>query len=101
MDSTGSTDLFESTVTFILTASPIGGMPLGVIISDGADEDSYTRGFELAKEMTEGYGFGGNGYPQIIMTDDDQAERNALQKVFPLATLLLCIFHFLQACNID
>ena len=101
IDSTSNTDMFQSTVTFILTASPIGGMPLGVIIADGKDEDTYTRGFQMIKDMTQGYGFGGNGHPQIIMTDDEAAERNAIQKVWPLTTCLLCIFHFLQVCNIQ
>ena len=53
----------------------------------------------MIKEMTGEYGFYGNGYPQIIMTDDDAAERNALQKVFPHTKLLLCLFHFLQVCK--
>ena len=69
IDSTSNTDMFQSTVTFILTASPIGGMPLGVIISDGKDEETYTKGFQLIKNMTQDYGFYGNGHPQIIMTD--------------------------------
>ena len=32
------------------------------------------------------------------MTDHSLAERNALAEVWPEATLLLCIFHFLQSC---
>jgi hypothetical protein len=31
------------------------------------------------------------------MTDDSAAERAALAEVWPLAVLLLCIFHVLQA----
>ena len=31
------------------------------------------------------------------MTDDFTVERNALQKVWPNARLLLCTFHFLQS----
>ena len=31
------------------------------------------------------------------MTDDSTAERNAMQKVWPDAWLLLCTFHFLQS----
>lgn len=34
--------------------------------------------------------------PQLFMTDDSAAERNALKSVWPHATLLLCIFHVLQ-----
>jgi len=42
-------------------------------------------------------GFGGNGYPKVIMTDDDSAERNALKSVFTQSELLLCLFHVTQA----
>jgi len=30
------------------------------------------------------------------MSDDSKSERNALNEIFPEATLLLCIFHVLQ-----
>ena len=100
IDSTSSVDQFQSSVTFIMTASPIGAMPLGVIISDGQDEESYTQGFKMIKEITEGYGFYGNTSPKVIMTDDALAERNALKEIFPEAISLLCIFHFLQVSKI-
>ena len=32
------------------------------------------------------------------MTDDSSTERNGLANVWPEATLLLCIIHFLQSC---
>ena len=66
IDSTSNIDMYHTTVTFILTASPIGAMPLGVILSDGQDQDSYTKGFELLKEMTDGFGFFGNQYPEVF-----------------------------------
>lgn len=34
--------------------------------------------------------------PKVILTDDSIAEQAALQSVWPLSTLLLCSFHFLQ-----
>jgi len=41
--------------------------------------------------------FGGNGYPQLFMTDCATAEINALEKTWPESKNLLCIFHVCQA----
>ncbi|CAL4108136.1 unnamed protein product, partial [Meganyctiphanes norvegica] len=97
IDTTSNVDLYHTSVTFILTSSPIGAMPLGVILSDGQDEKSYTKGFAMIKDIVSDYGFYGQKFPAVIMTDDGTAERNALRKIFPTSILLLCIFHFLQA----
>ena len=35
--------------------------------------------------------------PSIFLTDDDIAQRNALNAMWPTSVLFLCIFHFLQA----
>ena len=43
------------------------------------------------------YGRGANAGPKIIMTDDCDAERQALSGAWPSSVLLLCIFHVLQA----
>ena len=54
IDSTGNTDMYHTNVTFILTSSPNGAMPLGVILSARQDEKSFTKGFSLMKDITEG-----------------------------------------------
>ena len=41
--------------------------------------------------------FGGNLYPQIFMTDDCDAEKNALSAMWSESELRLCIFHVMQA----
>ena len=43
------------------------------------------------------FGRGPNAGPKIIMTDDSDAERNAVKKLWPNIELLFCIFHLLQA----
>ena len=43
------------------------------------------------------YGRGPNLGPVLGLTDDSDAERNALRIVWPLIQLLLCFFHVLQA----
>ena len=42
------------------------------------------------------YGRGDSG-PELFLTDDSAAERAALKAVWPESTLMLCIFHYLQA----
>lgn len=41
--------------------------------------------------------FGGNGYPQLFMTDCATAEINAFEKTWPESKNLLCIFDVCQA----
>ena len=96
MDTTSNADNCHTSVTFLLTASSLGAMPLAVILSDAQDKSSYAAGLKLIRPMTDGYGFYGKGYPEIFMTDDSAAERGALLQEFPESKLLLCIFHFLQ-----
>lgn len=57
---------------------------------------SYSTGFGLVKSLLED-SFGGNGYPQLFMTDCATAEINALEKTWPESKNLLCIFHVCQA----
>ena len=96
MDSTSNLDTTFTTMTFLLAASPIGGLPLAVILTDGQDKKSYINGLKLVGEITENYGFYGQKYPDIFMTDDCAAERGAIEEVFPQSVQLLCIFHVLQ-----
>lgn len=94
IDSTASCDSENNSVTFVLTASPAGAVPLAVIITTGQSETDYKQGFQLMKNCTS---FGGQPYPQVIMTDDSDAEQNALRSIWPESTLRLCIFHVNQA----
>ena len=41
--------------------------------------------------------FYGKGGPENIITDDSLAEREGLQGTWPISTLYLCVFHFLQS----
>lgn len=43
------------------------------------------------------YSFGGNGYPQLFMTDCATAEINALKNTWSESKNLFCIFHVCQA----
>ena len=66
--------------------------PIAVIITKGQTEADYSAGFDLYKTGSA-LGFGGAKYPQIVMTDDAKAEYLALQKAWPEAEKMLCLFH--------
>ncbi|ELT96280.1 hypothetical protein CAPTEDRAFT_185524 [Capitella teleta] len=70
MDATGTMDRFNHRVFLLMTHSPAGGLPLGCIVTSS---------------------------PEVFLTDDSRAERQALSSAFPDSTLLLCVFHVLQA----
>ena len=97
VDSSGSCDQTSSCVTFLFTASKIGALPLACILHPEQTEANYTLVFSMLKEALGIEGFGGFGYPLVLMTDDSKAERNALKIVFGNSTLLLCTFHLCQA----
>ena len=80
--------------------SPAGGMPLGNIIVSREDKITLKAGFHLYKSLLPTGVFfehGPNVGPKIAMTDDCQAEHNALSSTWGSMKLLLCIFHLLQA----
>ena len=80
--------------------SPVGGLLLGTIITTPGDETTINKGLELYKSLLRENSFYGRGKdlgPKLVITDDDEAERNALKGTWPETILLLCIFHHLQA----
>lgn len=96
VDSSGSCDQTNTCVTFVFCGSKIGALPLGCILHTALTEESYLTAFTLLKNTLESNG-NKQFTPSVIMTDDCNAERNALQRVFPKANLLLCTFHVCQA----
>ncbi len=48
-------------------------------------------------ELFPNYSFYGKGRPDNIITDDSLAECEGLQRTWPVSTLYLCVFHFLQS----
>ncbi|XP_010765429.1 uncharacterized protein [Notothenia coriiceps] len=86
-------------VFLLLTHSCAGGLPLGILLCQSEDEQTIAQGLEQLKQVVGEKGFAGRGHegPQLVITDDCRAEREALGKAFPKATLLLCSFHLLQA----
>ncbi|KAG8174843.1 hypothetical protein JTE90_010878 [Oedothorax gibbosus] len=97
VDTTSSCDADNHAITFILTPSTAGAVPLGIIITRGQTEQAYEQGFELLKNVAGSIAFNGKGSPLIFITDNSQAEINALRKTWPTSINLLCIFHIGQA----
>lgn len=97
VDSSGSCDQANTVVTFMFGVSKIGGIPLGCVLHTSQSKENYTLAFRLLKNLIGSDGFYGKGFPSIIMSDDSTAERKALAEVFPHTSLLLCIFHVMQA----
>ena len=97
VDSTSHVDVINTSVTLMLTWSPAGAVPLGVLLTDSQSEKAYKGGFELWKTILPEKAFYGANAPSIIMTDDSDAERGALSTCFPTSRCLLCQFHVQQA----
>jgi len=97
VDSTASCDADNHVITFMLTPTPAGAVPLGLVITDSVSESAYTTGFNLLKQILPESSFGGSNCPATFMTDDSDAEENALLSTWPDAILRLCLFHVPQA----
>lgn len=97
VDTTSSCDQTSSAITLVFTHHKIGGLPLACAIHTEQNESNYTMVFAAIKEAVEKNEVGKRFEPDIVMTDDSTAERNALRTIFPNARLLLCAFHVCQA----
>ena len=97
IDTTSSCDQTSSAITLVFTSHKIGGLPLACAIHTEQNESNYTLVFAAIKEAVEMNDVSKKFEPEIVMTDDSTAERNALRTIFPNARLLLCAFHVCQA----
>ena len=100
LNASSSLDRYNNRVFFLCTHHPTGSLPLAVWISSDGSSDTNNKSMAMLKSVLPNHAFGGkgpNGGPRLFMTDDDAAEKGALQEQWPESTQLLCIFHFLQA----
>lgn len=95
----GNIDRHGSRLFILLTHNSAGGLPLGIMITSCEQQSVIEKGLNLLTEVMPPDCFNGRGAagPNIFITDDCTAERTALRNVYPSSTLLLCIFHVLQA----
>ncbi|CAG8705585.1 4201_t:CDS:1, partial [Ambispora leptoticha] len=93
-------NVLNTLLTILSTSTSIGSLPLAVILT--SDETAYTflEALNVLKSVMPLTAFNerrpGVG-PEVIMMDDCKAEKKALHNTWNKATLLLCVFHFLQA----
>ena len=99
VDATTNLDRQDTKLFQIICRSPAGGLPLGTVITSREHEGTVKAGFDLYKSLLSARALFGRGEkgPKIAMTDDSQAEQNALSATWPEMVLLLYIFHLLQA----
>ena len=100
MDATANLDRNDSKLFHLMCPSPVGGLPVGTLITTRADETTISEALELYKTLLPENAFFGRGKdqgPSLVITDDDGAEKNALGMTWPGAYQILCIFHHLQA----
>ena len=101
IDSSASFDDFNNPIFILSTASPAGGLPLGIVITSGESTATVKDGLLMLQGMLlSSKAFGGEGNisgPKTIVTDDSTAEREGIQQVWPHSQLYLCIFHLLQS----
>ncbi|XP_050724616.1 uncharacterized protein LOC127002576 [Eriocheir sinensis] len=96
VDTTSHVDQINTAVTLLLCAGPSGALPLGLIFTSSQEQSSFIKGFKLLKLALGGDGFYRVGHPNCFVTDNCDAERHALQSVWPESHLFLCVFHILQ-----
>jgi hypothetical protein len=96
IDSTGSVDTQALVVTFVLAATCVGALPIGLLISGEKTELAYEKGLPLLRDLTEEIDSSSRWSPAVVMTDNDAALRNGINSSFPHIRRLLCQFHVLQ-----
>nr|XP_054755233.1 uncharacterized protein LOC129261196 [Lytechinus pictus] len=96
---TGNMDRQGCRVYSLLTHSCCGGLPLGVLVTTSDSTETMTEALNLYNSVLDDSAYFGRGKsgPELFMTDDSTSERQSLHAVYPDATLLLCVFHMLQA----
>ena len=99
MDSTGNVDRHNCRVFLLMTHCAAGGVPVGCFLTTSETQTTIEAAFRIYKELLSPDSFNGRGVrgPCVIMTDDCDAERNAIRTAFPDTMALLCTFHVLQA----
>ena len=82
----------------IVVNTPLGGLPVGAIITSSEEDDVLNAAFSAYKNLLPSKPFNNKEEPKVVISDDSKSLKNALKAVFPTATQLLCIFHLLWVC---
>lgn len=93
VDTATINEIHRFTISFMLTQSPIGAIPLTIIILKQNTAKHIEEGFKLAKRSFGPHSFYGQHYPSTVMSDDNDAERVVIRKLWPESQPLLCRFN--------
>jgi len=97
MDSSSNMEEFNLRVFMLVTYSVVGALPLGIIITSDEQTDTLRSALQMFQNaLPNGAFFGCESGPAVIMTDNCDELRSALNEAWPKSTLLLCTFHILQ-----
>jgi len=97
VDSTACCDADNHSITFMMTTCAAGAVPLAIFITPGQTAQDYILAFSLLTGALQHEAFAGQGHPDIFITDDSEAERSALLRIWPDSTAKLCLFQVPQA----
>jgi hypothetical protein len=99
-DASAAFDSLNTSISLLYTSCSIGALPLGLFLTSDEAEITIENAINLLKTILPENAFYGRGPqlgPKVIITDDSNAERNALEICWPTCIRLLCVFHVLQA----
>ncbi|CAG8575350.1 10310_t:CDS:2 [Scutellospora calospora] len=92
IDSTADLDVLNTSMTILSTSTPIGSLPLAIILTSDETTNTFTKALDMLKCVMPILAFNGRGPvigPKIFITDDCKAERTALHNIWNEAILLL------------
>ena len=78
MDATANLERNDTKLFHLMCPSPVGGLPVGTLITTRADETTISEALELYKTLLPEkalFGRGKDQGPSLVITDDDGAEK--------------------------
>ena len=100
MDASATFEPLNTSIILLYTSCIVGALPLALFITSDELEITLEKAINLLKTILPPYAFFGRDSqvgPIVFITDDSNAERNALELCWPNSIRLLCTFHVLQA----
>lgn len=98
VDSYGDLDEPNSCrVLMLVTYSCIGAVPLGCLVTTSETVPCLKAALDLYKQILPAGCFFDKEGPDMLFTNDNEAERQSLKSAFPESHLLICLSHILQA----
>ena len=87
VDASGSMEEYNLRVFLLVTHSPVGALPLGVIVTSDETTSTLIQAFDLYKQCLPEKSFYGKDTsgPSVFMTDNCCELREALSKSWPIS----------------